>query len=45
MRFYKQVIRIEGINKMNKNEIEFKFLQIVGNEIETKIEKLEFKYR
>jgi ABC-2 type transport system ATP-binding protein len=41
----KQVIRIEGINKMNKNEIEFKFLQIVGNEIETKIEKLEFKYR
>jgi len=27
---------------MNKKEIEFKFLQIVDNEIESKINKLEF---
>jgi ABC-2 type transport system ATP-binding protein len=38
----KKVRRIEGINKMNKKEIEFKFLQIVDNEIESKINKLEF---
>ncbi|MDP2364575.1 MAG: hypothetical protein Q8M94_12500, partial [Ignavibacteria bacterium] len=37
----KQVTKIEDINKMTKNEIELKFLQIVGNEIELKIEKLE----
>jgi ABC-2 type transport system ATP-binding protein len=37
----KQVTKIEGINKMDKKEIEFKFLQIVGNEIDTKIKELD----
>jgi len=37
----KQAIKIEGINKMDKKEIENKFLHIVGNEIDTKIKELE----
>lgn len=36
----KHVTKIDGINTMNKKEIENKFLQIVGNEIDTKVEEL-----
>lgn len=36
----KQATKIEGINTMNKKEIEEKFLQIVGNDIDTKVAEL-----
>jgi ABC-2 type transport system ATP-binding protein len=36
----KQATKIEGINTMNKKEIEEKFLQIVENDIDTKVEEL-----
>jgi len=36
----KLATKIDGINTMNKKEIEEKFLKIVGNEIDTKVEEL-----
>jgi ABC-2 type transport system ATP-binding protein len=41
----KQATRIEGIHKMDKKEIELNFLNLVGNEIDTKIEELDFNTR
>lgn len=37
----KHTTKIDGIKTMDKKEIENRFLQIVGNEIDTKIEELE----
>jgi len=36
----KHITKIDGINTMDKKEIEKRFLQIVGNEIEAKVEEL-----
>lgn len=36
----KHTTKIDGINKMDKKDIENKFLQIVGNKIDTKVEEL-----
>lgn len=41
----KQATKIEGITKMDKKELELNFLQVVGNEIDTKINELEFNTR
>ena len=36
----KQAMRIDGIDKMNRKEIEHQFLRIVGSEIDAKVEEL-----
>ncbi|NOZ46380.1 MAG: ABC transporter ATP-binding protein [Chlorobi bacterium] len=36
----KRATKIDGIGAMDKNEIEARFLQIVGNEIDSKVDKL-----
>ncbi len=36
----KHITKIDGINTMDKKEIEKRFLQIVGNEIDAKVEEL-----